>query len=57
MVMELFTALDTEFAKLSKHDQDGKKDVFSRVFGKSYQTADLSTALRHNVNLLLGHTR
>lgn len=57
MVNELFTSLDTEFAKLSKRDQDEKKDVFSRVFGKGYQTADLSAALRHNVNLLLGYTR
>ncbi len=57
MVNELFTALDAEFAKLSKRDQDEKKDVFSRVFGKGHQTADLSAALRHNLNLLIGHTR
>lgn len=57
MVSELFTALDAEFAKLSKRDQDEKQDVFSRVFGKGYETADLSAALRHNVNLLLGYTR
>lgn len=56
MVTDLFTALDAEFAKLSKRDQDEKKDVFSRVFGKGYQTADLSAALRHNLNLLIGHT-
>lgn len=57
MVNELFTALDAEFAKLSKRDQDEKKDVFNRVFGKDYQTADLAAALRHNLNLLIGHTR
>ena len=57
MVADLFTALDTEFAKLSKRDQEEKKDVFSRVFGKGYQTADLSAALRHNANLLLRYTR
>jgi len=56
MVNELFAALDTEFAKLSKRDQDEKKDVFNRIFGKGYQTADLSSALRHNLNLLLGYT-
>lgn len=57
MVNQLFTALDGEFAKLSKRDQDEKKDIFSRVFGKGYQTADLSSALRHNLNLLLGYTK
>ena len=57
MVNDLFTSLDTEFAKLSKRDQEGKKDVFSRVFGKGYQSADLAAALRHNTNLLLGYTR
>lgn len=56
MINELFTSLDGEFAKLTKRDQDEKKDVFSRVFGKGYQSADLSAALRHNVNLLLGYT-
>lgn len=57
MVNDLFTSLDAEFAKLSKRDQDEKQDVFSRVFGKRYQSADLAAALRHNTNLLLGHTR
>ena len=57
MVNDLFKALDTEFGKLAKKEQEGKKDVFSRVFGSGYQTADLSSALRHNLNLLLRYTR
>ena len=57
MVDNLFKALDTEFAKLSKKEQEGKKDVFSRVFGTGSKSADLSAALRHNLNLLLRHTR
>ena len=57
MVEDVFKSLDLEFAKLSKRDQDEKKDVFSRVFGKKYQSADLSSALRHNMNLLLRYTR
>lgn len=56
MVSDLFQALDTEFAKLSKRDQEEKKDVLNRVFGKGYQSADLSSALRHNLNLLLKFT-
>lgn len=57
MVNDLFKALDTEFAKLTKKDQEGKKDVFSRVFGAGKKTAGLSAALRHNLNLLLRYTR
>lgn len=57
MVNQLFTALDAEFTKTAKLAQGEKKDVFSRVFGKGTQRADLSAALRHNVNLLLGYTR
>jgi hypothetical protein len=57
MVNDLFKALDTEFVKLTKKEKEGKKDVFSRVFGSGDQTADLSAALRHNLNLLLRDTR
>ncbi len=57
MVTDLFKALDTEFAKLAKADLEGKKDVFSRIFGKSYQSADLAAALRHNLNLMMQYTR
>lgn len=57
MVNSLFKALDTEFAKLSKKEEEGKKDVFSRVFGTGSKSVGLSAALRHNLNLLLRHTR
>jgi hypothetical protein len=54
IVMDLFSALDTEFAKLEKADTEGKKDVFGRLFGKGFDSADLAAALRHNMNLMLG---
>lgn len=56
MVRDLFTALDTEFQKLAKKDLEGKKDVFSRVFGKGDRGEDLAAALRHNLNLLIANT-
>ena len=57
LIQDLFKSLDTEFAKAAKLDLEGKKDVFSRVFGKGYQSADLAAALRHNLNLVMGCTR
>ena len=57
LIQDLFKALDTEFAKVAKQDLEGKKDVFSRVFGKGYQSADLAAALRHNLNLTMRWTR
>ena len=57
MVNQLFSALDTEFAKLTKAAEGEKKDVFNRVFGKGYDGADLAAALRHNLNLLIGNVR
>ena len=56
LIQDLFKSLDTEFAKVAKQDLEGKKDVFSRVFGKGYQSADLAAALRHNLNLMIGST-
>jgi hypothetical protein len=56
MVIALFKSLDAEFASLTKKREEGKKDVFSRVFGRGYQSADLSAAIRHNLNLLLKYT-
>ena len=57
LVQDLFKSLDTEFAKVAKQDLEGKKDVFSRVFGKGYQSADLAAAIRHNLNLVMRCTR
>lgn len=56
LIRNLFKSLDTEFAKVAKQDLEGKKDVFSRVFGTGYQTADLAAALRHNLNLIMRFT-
>lgn len=57
MINDLFKALDTEFVRFSKQEGEGKRDLFSRLFGAGYQTADLSAALRHNLNLLLRFTQ
>ena len=57
LIQDLFKSLDTEFAKVAKQDLEGKKDVFSRVFGKGYQSADLAAALRHNLNLVMRYTQ
>lgn len=57
VVMDLFSALDTELAKLNKADTEGSKDVFGRLFGKSFESADLAAAIRHNMNLILGFVR
>jgi len=55
IVMDLFKALDTELGKLEKADTEGKKDVFGRLFGKDFESADLAAAIRHNMNLILGY--
>lgn len=57
LVQDLFKALDTEFAKAAKQGAEGRKDIFSRAFGKGYQSADLAAALRHNLNLLMNCVR
>ncbi|MDA0766631.1 MAG: hypothetical protein O3A92_07395 [Verrucomicrobia bacterium] len=54
VVMDLFSALDSELGKLEKDDTKGKRDVFGRIFGQDFGSADLAAALRHNVNLMLG---
>lgn len=48
-----FQALDAQFNKLEQSEIAGKRDIFSRVFGRDYSGTDLSAALRHNYNLLL----
>jgi len=57
LIQDLFKSLDVEFAKVAKLDREEKKDVFSRVFGKGYQSADLAAAIRHNLNLVMRCTR
>lgn len=56
MIQDLFKALDNEVAKMAKAG-DGKKDIFSRAFGRGYDSADLAAALRHNLNLLMACVR
>jgi hypothetical protein len=57
VVMDMFSALDTELGKLEKDDTKGRKDVFGRIFGQDFGSADLAAALRHNVNLMLVSAR
>lgn len=56
MVLDLFAKLDTEFAKMEEKEKGGKRDLWGRFNGSELDTADLSAALRHNLNLLLAHT-
>ncbi|MEM9081499.1 MAG: hypothetical protein AAGC74_12495 [Verrucomicrobiota bacterium] len=56
LVLDLFGKLDTEFAKLEKGDEgEGGGDLWGRLTGSRLDSADLSAALRHNLNMLLSH--
>lgn len=53
LVLELFQALDKEFAKEDEGESKGKQDLWGRFNGSKLNNADVSAALRHNLNLLL----
>ena len=56
LVLELFKKLDSEFAKEEGKEKGGaKRDLWGRFNGSKLNQADLSAALRHNLNLLLGN--
>jgi hypothetical protein len=55
MVLSLFSRLDSEFAKVGKGENEGKRDLWGRLNGSKLEQADLSAALRHNLNILLVH--
>lgn len=55
MVLDLFAKLDTEFGKMEEKEKSGKRDLWGRFNGSQLDTADLSAALRHNLNLILAH--
>lgn len=53
MVLDLFRALDQELAKSEGGEEEGRKDLWGRFKGSKLNEADISAALRHNLNLLL----
>ncbi len=55
LVLELFGKLDDQFAKSDGDEPKGKRDIWGRLNGSELDSADLSAALRHNLNLLLAN--
>ena len=56
LVLDLFSKLDSQFTKSEgKEDKPVKKDIWGRLNGSKLDSADLSAALRHNLNLLLAN--
>lgn len=54
LVLDLFSALDTELNKLDPKDgEKPRRDLFGRLSGRSSNKSDFPAALRHNMNLLL----
>lgn len=54
MVLELFSKLDSEFARVEGKTKDtGRRDLWGRFNNSKLQTSDISAALRHNLNMLL----
>ena len=56
LITDLFTALDSKIEKLNQgtDEEIARRDVFGRVGRLTWELEDLSGALRHNLNLLLG---
>ncbi len=55
LVLELFNKLDAEFAKDKGEEKKPKRDLWGRFKGSKVDQADISAALRHNLNLLLSN--
>lgn len=55
MVLDLFSRLDSEFAKGEDKVEKGKRDLWGRFNGSKLSESDVSAALRHNLNLLLAN--
>lgn len=56
LVMDLFTRLDTELAKLEGKDGGNvRRDLFGRITGSASKETDVPSAIRHNLNLILTH--
>jgi hypothetical protein len=58
LIVELFNRYDVEMKKLTEGKDAEKRDLFSRMSGgKDAKSANLAAGLRHNINLMLKHTR
>ena len=51
MIAELFSRFDAEMKKVTEAKETMRSDLFSRIAGNNVKSADLSAALRHNINL------
>lgn len=54
---QLFSAFDSEVAKVRAEEEKDRTDFFSRLGTKRGRSGDLSAGLRHNVNLILAQVR
>lgn len=57
VVLDLFRELDQQLAKEKGEGQSGTKDLWGRLRRSRLNEADVSAALRHNLNLLLTKVR
>jgi len=55
LVLQLFSRLDAELAKLSAKDKQGRRDIFGRLARSTSGGADIPAAVRHNMNLLMAN--
>ena len=55
LVLELFSKLDAQLAKEEGEEKKEKRDLWGRLNGSQLNRANLSAALRHNLNLLLAN--
>ena len=53
LVLEVFAKLDADFKKEEGEENKGKRDLWGRLNGSQLDEANVSAALRHNLNLLL----
>ena len=53
MMAELFSRFDAEMKKVTEAKETMRSDLFSRIAGNNVKSADLSAALRHNINIML----
>jgi len=57
LIAELFSVFDAEVKKVVDAKDKDRTDLFSRLSSGGSKRADLSAGLRHNINMLLQHTR
>lgn len=58
LIVDLFNRYDIEMKKITEGKDAEKRDLLSRMSGgKDARSANLAAGLRHNLNLMLQHTR